>query len=608
MVMLLYIEAARNSQSMFRSRRFMSVSRRILIGLSVVFLAQGVFWFRKQPGYYGSHPIQALITHAEEEHATYLTNAATSKTLGHAAKEYRRRYSNDPPPRFDRWFQYATERSSLVIDDFDNMYADLSPFWSLSPGDIRLRAWESISNPWNNIGGVLVRKGKAQLVGHPPESHRWMLEGFINMTKPFVRWLPDMDIPLNLNDEPRSAMVWREVQDRLAIARGHTQLPPRDNGDFEADRQWMPVPGELIEESRYREGSFHDSFFRYGVVGCHTSTRARRERHWNLRYGCAQCLAEHTQFHFVSDWAAAADPCHQPDFADNYGLHSSPSTFKGTNELMPVFSQSKAYGYNDILYPSPWNWVERTKYAPNTSYPDPAFSSKETKLFWRGGTSEGMSAGSGAWKGMARQRLLHMFNNATEDERSLLLLPATTPDPTVPAGEGQMYRFQELAPSALHEQLSADVYIVRNIDRCAGRDCLAQHAEFHPEYSEAVDFQENWRFKYLVDLDGAGFSGRFLPFLQSRSVPFKASLAREWWEPRVTAWLHFVPMDIRLTEVWSLLAYFMGWREQEGGRGERRWLIAPHEREAEKIANAGREWAGKVLRKEDMEIYLFRLL
>lgn len=29
---------------------------------------------------------------------------------------------------------------------------------------------------------------------------------------------------------------------------------------------------------------------------------------------------------------------------------------------------------------------------------------------------------------------------------------------------------------------------------------------------------------------------------------------------------------------------------------------------AEMIAEAGREWAGKVLRKEDMEIFMFRLL
>jgi len=66
--------------------------------------------------------------------------------------------------------------------------------------------------------------------------------------------------------------------------------------------------------------------------------------------------------------------------------------------------------------------------------------------------------------------------------------------------------------------------------------------------------------------------------------------------------------------VWSLLAYFAGWKEGGMGTGtggdaeETRWLMPPHEAEAEAIAVAGREWAGKVLRKEDMEVYFFRLL
>ena len=487
------------------------------------------------------------------------------------------------------------------------MYDDLTPFWSLSPGDIRLRVWESIANPWNYIGGVLIRKGKMTMEGTPPESHRWMLEGVMNMTEPFVKWLPDMDIAINLNDEPRSAMKWREVQDRLIIGHNPNQLPPRDNGDFEADRKWIPLPGEPIEDSRYREGSFHESFYQYGVVGCHKSTRARRERHWNLRDVCASCLAEHTLFHFVSDWDKAADPCHQPDFADNYGLHVSPASFKGTNELMPVFSQSKPHGYNDILYPTPWNYIELSRYAPNASFPDPPFADKQSTLFWRGGTSEGKPTGTGAWKGMVRQRLLHMFNNATEAEESLVLLPTIASDSTADPKD-QVFAFRHLTPSTLHKHLSVDVHLVQKIDRCANRDCVAQHMEFHPEYVPAVDFQENWAYKYLVDLDGAGLSGRFLPFLQSRSLPIKASLAREWWDSRVTAWLHFVPLDIRLTEAWSLLSYFAGWKESKAdGQGEQ-WLLAPHDREAEKIAIEGREWVNKALRKEDMEIYWFRLL
>ncbi|KAL9080088.1 MAG: hypothetical protein Q9159_007662 [Coniocarpon cinnabarinum] len=595
-------QSARN----FLNSRF--GTRHLAAGLVFLFLCQIIIWHRVTPARPGQHPVSSLIAEAGERHVNFTTKAATSKTVHQAAREYRRRYGRDPPPRFDHWFNFAMDRESPVIDDFDSMHADLLPHWSLSPGDIRLRVWESIANPWNDIGGIAIRKGEAMLHGHPPESHRWMLQGILNMTESFAKWLPDMDLAFNFNDEPRSAMVWQEVQGRLAIGRNYNQLPPRDTGDFEADRRWIPMPVEPLEDSRYREGSFHDSFYRYGVVGCHKSTKARRERHWQLRHACASCLAEHSDFHFVSDWNAAADPCHQPDFADNYGLHLSPSTFKATNELMPIFSQSKAHGYNDLLYPSPWSYIDKTAYAPNATFPDPTFEQKRPTLFWRGGTSEGKSTGSGAWKGMARQRLLHMFNNATEDEKSLVLLPTSQLDTLRDTGKEATYVFQGFPPSTLHNQLSADIYIVQNIDRCANRDCQDQHSEFHPTYSPPIDFQQNWKYKYLVDMDGAGFSGRFIPFLQSHSVPFKASLAREWWDSRVTAWLHFVPMDIRLTEAWSLLAYFAGWKQKEKEGVVTQWLMPPHEREAKHIAEAGREWANKALRKEDMEIYMFRLL
>ena len=606
-LIFLWLEFRQNNTPGHRSRRYTSVPKTILLLLIVGFATQSVIWLRTSPDHHGSHPIQNLIATARQQHEDFVAKANTSTTLSQAAKEYRRRYNRDPPPRFDRWYHYATERESLVIDDFDTMHQDLLPFWSLSPGDIRLRVWESISNPWNYIGGVLIRKGQMTTFGHLPDSHMWMLDAVVNMTKPFVKWLPDMDIALNMNDEPRSAMNWREVQDRMNIGRGAAQLPPRDDGDFEADRQWIPIPGEPLEDSRYHEGSFHQSFYRYGVVGCHKSERARRERHWNLRDVCARCLADHTIFHFVSDWAQEADPCHQPDFADNYGLHVSPASFKATNELMPVFSQSKAHGYNDLLYPTPWNYIERTKYAPNMSYPDPPFSEKESTLFWRGGTSEGMPTGSGAWQGMARQRLLHMFNNATEEEKSLVLLPTTPLDSSLNEND-EVYTFRSLPPSELHNHLSADIHLVQKIDRCANRDCYLQHMEFHPEYVSPVEFQEHWRYKYLVDMDGAGLSGRFLPFLKSNSLPIKSSLAREWWDSRVTAWLHFVPLDIRLTEAWSLLAYFVGWKDDSSAAGDTQWLMPPHEREAERIAKEGREWANKALRKEDMEIYWFRLL
>ena len=74
-----------------------------------------------------------------------------------------------------------------------------------------------------------------------------------------------------------------------------------------------------------------------------------------------------------------------------------------------------------------------------------------------------------------------------------------------------------------------------------------------------------------------------------------------------------MPVDVRLHGLVSTLAYFTGADDPRGlekeGDGKGNVLRTEGNVKAgEMIAEAGREWAGKVLRKEDMEIYMFRLL
>ena len=51
----------------------------------------------------------------------------------------------------------------------------------------------------------------------------------------------------------------------------------------------------------------------------------------------------------------------------------------------------------------------------------------------------------------------------------------------------------------------------------------------------------------------------------------------------------------------AIMQYFLGY-EGEGVS------IKGHDKQAEKIASAGQEWANKVLRPEDMQIYTLRVL
>ncbi len=218
---------------------------------------------------------------------------------------------------------------------------------------------------------------------------------------------------------------------------------------------------------------------------------------------------------------------------------------------------------------------------------------KNATLFWRGATSEGYSTG-GTWKGMTRQRLVWLTNSTHPINSNALVVP------NGPGRDGHTVIDSTLKHD---DMVSTDVRIVRPVTRCGGPDCAEQERAFG--LVEPMDFQDHWKYKYLFDLDGAGFSGRFIPFLLSRSLPLKTALFREWYDSRLTPWLHFVPQDIRLHGVYGTLAYFTGLSARID-RSEVR--MEPHDKEAEKIAEEGRNWASKVLRKEDMEIYMFRLL
>jgi hypothetical protein len=118
---------------------------------------------------------------------------------------------------------------------------------------------------------------------------------------------------------------------------------------------------------------------------------------------------------------------------------------------------------------------------------------------------------------------------------------------------------------------------------------------------ETIDLPEQYERKYLVDVDGNSFSGRYRDFLFSDSLPIKATLFKEWHDSRLVAWKHFVPFDNRFLDLYGIMEFFLGllndWRRTRA-----------HDEVAEKIAKGGQEWARKVLRLEDMRIYTYRLL
>lgn len=148
------------------------------------------------------------------------------------------------------------------------------------------------------------------------------------------------------------------------------------------------------------------------------------------------------------------------------------------------------------------------------------------------------------------------------------------------------------------------------------------------------------RYKYLPDADGFSYSGRWRAFLRSASLPLKATIFAEWHDSRLVPWRHFVPMDNTFIDWWGIMEYFAGYDpavKQDGVDAARKLDNSetaepspgaptdrqtqsdeqkprseslrrePHDEEAEKIAISGAHWAERVLRKEDMLVYMYRL-
>ncbi|KAK1231220.1 hypothetical protein PQX77_005665 [Marasmius sp. AFHP31] len=120
--------------------------------------------------------------------------------------------------------------------------------------------------------------------------------------------------------------------------------------------------------------------------------------------------------------------------------------------------------------------------------------------------------------------------------------------------------------------------------------------------------------KYLLDLDGNAWSSRFKRLISSGSVVFKSTVYREWWSDRMQPWVHYVPVQVDLSDLWSVFLFFRGvmnTHEGESGTDGSQYASGgggAHDELAKKIGDDGYEWSRTFWRREDMVAYNFRLL
>lgn len=304
--------------------------------------------------------------------------------------------------------------------------------------------------------------------------------------------------------------------------------------------------------------------------------------------------AAHTEKGYVSNYTLSTLVCHQPDLQGLNGIFVEPLSVSATDTLFPMFGGSKLAVNNEILLPAPMYWNEEERFMGDAGA-DVPWAEKKDGVIWRGVATGGKNRETN-WRAFQRHRFVAM-NNATKLERAVSWteLPENF---DLPPSEYGLKAQQDGKLSDWVKGWSnvsfVDLFCTPKPEKGLG----CNYTDPHYTVTAGMKMADQFYYKYLPDIDGNSFSGRYLGFLRSTSLPIKATVWREWHDSRLTAWKHFVPMDNRYSDWFGIMEYFVGYGDKVKG----------HDQVAEAIAMAGKEWADKALRKEDMQVYVLRLL
>ncbi|KAK3383054.1 glycosyltransferase family 90 protein [Lasiosphaeria ovina] len=630
-------------------RSVVFIHRALVIFLLLVLLvAAAIYTAFKGRETFGEHPLQRLIYDKRVEADRWrVTSARVSNSLPVAVEIYKERHDGRaPPPKFETWYYFAKEKSSEILDDFAQIHDDILPFWGMAPEKIRQNIHRVAAEP--GIAVLKIRGGTPthNIRAHSP--HQEAMRDLIDMIKPFAQHLPDMELAINLDDRPRVLAPWEDVSRFKAAAKRNrlTKLLPgrsdsRDQGSA-LQQLFQPTAADQVSAA-HKNFTSAKALREMVALTCPPGSKARSGVHWDVRDFCYSCARPQSKGQFLSDWSLSQDLCHQSDLLRLHSFHMTASELRPLQELLPVFSRSKTDSYSDILIP-----MRRVAEIPDGKGGE-ILDVKWKKLYWRGKVDR-RHLSRGLLHGGHQERLVHAFNNASAGSDTVTaVLPVPVP------GNGDRFVYGQVSTAGLNALLPVDIGFSSRIHSdsetcsasstnhlvgaanttagsvrgssglCDDAASVATRRRHEAEFGTRP-VADPLRFQYVLVMDtDTGPPADFLRTLRSGSVPFYASIFREWFTDRLTPWVHFVPVDLRFHALHSTLAYFAGVSifngpAQQTPDGQpantpaaaiidgRHVNMNPHDDDARWIADEGRRWAAKAVRREDMQVYLFRLL
>lgn len=544
------------------------------------------------------HPISLLMVEADKAWRAY--NDGLSTTFRDTVSKYRRKYGRHPPPGFKEWYQFAKKKNVHNVDDFEQIMDDMRPFWAVPPRILRKLAANMWKDNDQGVSGIHIRSHKVV----NQTNQNWRTETMVTLIEQVIKHVPDMDIAMNSLDQPRVVIPWDDMQSMLATELKTRQTPPQAVDEFSQGMEGLlNVTAEDVETIRQDPEWFpaHGKpYMDIASIACPPESHARKN---DSTQADSEALYKNRLGGIITNFNRSSDLCTVgPEIQDKHGFLFSASTVIATKRLVPIFGECKTNVNSDIIFPANMYWKKDDRYEYSGKH-DLDWADKKDSMIWRGVSSGGVQTEDN-WRRMHRQRLVMQANSTKLEDKEVRILAEQ------PEKKGEYENFRRFQPSKFAEE-HTDIGFTETVG-CHPDDC--------PFYKDIwtlkppVPLAEQFKHKFVVDVDGHSFSGRWRAFLQSKSLGIKATIFREWHDSRLFAWQHFVPMDNRYDDLYSLLTYFLGTGTPIGEQSIASATtysdayVARHDIEGKRIADQGREWANKVLRRDDMEVGFERVL
>ncbi|CAH7688749.1 capsular associated protein [Phakopsora pachyrhizi] len=194
---------------------------------------------------------------------------------------------------------------------------------------------------------------------------------------------------------------------------------------------------------------------------------------------------------------------------------------------------------------------------------DKEWSHKLDKMYWHGKMTRGANTPPGHMSSFQKQRLVKLVSNDTDSVSNSAAHKQGESDPsrrfltdrvllTLNTSSSALVSVSESA--TVIDPLLLDIAIACDPD--AG-ECKSYDAQGYLT-QPPLPLSEAWKHKMVLDIDDVGFSPLFGALMESRSAVVKMSVHQEFWRDWVQPWYHFIPLSSSYAEIHNLISFFVG--------------------------------------------------